>query len=160
MTDQADIRTTITTTIDAIAAAGNVYDHEVYIGDDTKLRQFFEVTVSSVVQIRGFCVGLEAIDSDMISFASNQRRYQFVAHGYMSFKDSLTADTENEFVDVVETVIDSLDNLKDASVANVIDYSIGPCSARRIDFRQFGSILVHHCEILIPVTTQRARAYA
>jgi len=146
------------TQVTAVPNIGTVLDRLRYASDVSANLGLFKATVGGVEQIRAWWPELGRIGpNEYTSYDSITRNYLWVVHGVLGFKD--TDDTDKKFEELIEAVMNTLDDHKDFSLANVRDYSIGPSFCRLIEPRQWGSVLAHHCEIELPVEIVRAVAF-
>lgn len=158
MTDYADVALALKARLDTVPDVGNTYAIERFITDWPTYLEQFKATVGGVAEIRGWTITLESIGANADVFGGIQRTQVWVIRGMLGLQDS--AETEATFIALVEAVMDAIDTQKDFGIANVGDYSIGPCIARLIQVRQFGSVLAHYCEIQVNVEIERAISYA
>jgi len=157
--DYAVIASALKVRVEAVANVGLVHSFVRWSAHWNDLLAQYKSTISGTPQIRGWYITREEVTSaGNAPFGSVHRRHLFVVRGLMGVDDS--ANTETTFQELLDLVMDAIDVPKDAGAASVIDYSIGDSEARVIEHRDYGGVLCHYCEIMTPVTREKAIAYA
>ncbi len=154
MSTYSDLVTAITTQLSAVSNIGQVHSRERFTVDWAKYLEQFATTISDTQQTRGWVVTLERITTLPEAFSREERRYQFLIYGMMSLKDS--AATETAFFDLIELILNTLDDETTLGVSGTVVNAVGPASMRFAQIRQFGSPIVHYCEIEYPVLVGRS----
>ena len=161
MSTYSDIIAAIKARVDTVSNVGSTHAYNRWNADWSTYHNQFKVTIGGVSQIRGWVVTMDEsnpIAGEPYSLGSTKRTYNVLIYGILDLKD--TSNTEDTFLSLVESVMNALDGRTDLGLSVVIDFDVGPCSLRRYDSRQFGSVLCHYCEIIIPVGVEVAVTYA
>jgi hypothetical protein len=119
------------------------------IGGAKRLRGWM-ITRSSAA---GF-VSLVGQTSNPFAFGEQARPYVFQLTGLNGFQDS--SESELEFEDLVEAVMDELDAQTTLGIPGAMVGGVGPSLLTTFDLRTFGSVLCDYCEILVPVVVVRS----
>lgn len=154
MSDYSDLMTAVVARINTVSNVGQVHPRWRY---SATWDVFLDQMKSSGGDILGWMVTLPQIDSLPSSFGANERLYSIEVFGIQKVYDG--DNTEASFLALTEAVMDALDGRKDFALSNVIDYSIGPTSAK-FDNRMFGSVLCHSVQLTVPVRLKKAVTYA
>jgi hypothetical protein len=136
--------------VNDVASVGSVYAYQRFTADWSKYLALFQQTN----QVRGWWVTLaeqQPISTEYLAFDSVKRTYNVDVVGVMAVKDS--ASTERTFLALAESVMDALEG-KSASVTGVVSGKIGPVSLRTYQYRQFGSVMCHYCEISVEIDVE------
>ena len=158
MADYKAFRDAIAGVIQAEAPnSGNVHHYERNLFDWNKYLAEFVSTIQGKRQTRGWWVTRERRIHDNDSardsgaaFGQYNAEHQFVVRGILGVQDA--ADTDAVFGDLCDDVIEAME-----SMAITGAWNIGPCVLRVQEPRQFGSVLCHYAEILVPVQKVYAR---
>lgn len=151
-----NIRTAIYEVLDNIAGIGIVHDYERWSADWSRYLDLFTTQIGGIRQVRGWTIGYSGTaESDQVQLDGGElRSSRWVVRGYMGWDDS--RETEKDFQDLVEDVLDALDD-ESTTLHDPADYyDIGPATAPVVEARVFGSVLCHYCEIILTVTEFRA----
>lgn len=157
MSDQGDIITAIVTRINTVSDVGQVHARWRYSKTWDVFLDQMKATVSGSPLVRAWLVTLPEIASSASRFGANERVYSVEVFGVHGISDS--SNSEATFLALVESVMDALDFRTDLGSANVVDYTVGPASAR-FENRMFGSVLAHSVTISVPVIVKKAGTYA
>lgn len=157
MSDYSDLMSACVARISSVSNVGQVHARWRYSATWDVFLDQMKATITGTDTILGWMVTLPQIDSLPSSFAANERLYSIEVFGIQKIYDA--DNTEASFLGLTESVMDALDGRTDFSIANVIDYSIGPTSAK-FDNRMFGSVLCHSVQLTVPVRLKKAVTYA
>lgn len=161
MATNQDIIAAVKARLDTVANIGTTHAYERWQNNWSDYLNQFKTTIGGVVQIRGWVVTLDAaqpISGEPYSMGNTRRTYRVHIFGVLGLDDS--ANTEQTFLNLVETVMNDLDGRKNLGVSGAIDYSVGPSSMTRYEIRSFGNVLCHYGEIVLTVEVERAVTYA
>ena len=160
MATNQDVVAALKTVVDGVSNIGQVHAYQRFNADWSTYLNSFKATISGTPQIRGWIVTLEENNPIVggleppARFGSVARRYNALVIGVQGLKDS--SNSEDDFLNLGEAVMDALDAKKNLSVTGVVDYAVGPTTMRVFQIRQFGSVTCHYCEIVCPVDVQKA----
>ena len=157
MSDYSDQVAAIAARLNTVTDIGQVHARTRFSADWSTYLDHMKATVSGASTIRGWMIAPTEVSSSPGAFAANDREYQWDVFGIQSFSDS--TNTEAAFYALVELVMDALDFRKDLGVGTVIDFSVGPTSAR-FEHRMFGSVLCHAVTLTVRATTRKSGTYA
>lgn len=154
----ADITAALKTELDSITNIGKTHDHQRYVADWSNYLSLFRTTVNGQSQIRGWMImpdEANALVGEWGQFGAVKRTYNVLIAGVLGVSDS--DNTEAAFMALCELVVDAIDALTTLTgVTGETVGGIGPCTLRKCEIRQFGSVLCHYGEILVPVETVKA----
>lgn len=157
MSVNAEILAAVKAKLEDIPNIGKVYARQRFAADWSKYLGLFKTTVGGQEQIRGWVVTLDEnnpMAPSLDEFGEVNRTYNVLIWGMLGFQDA--SNTEGAFFDLCETIADSLDAEVDLGLSYVTKGGVGPTSWRRQDLRQFGSVLCHYAESVVPVETSKA----
>lgn len=157
MSDYSDLMTAVVARISTVSNVGQVHARWRYSATWDAFLDQMKSTINATDTILGWMVTLNSVDSLPSSFGANERLYNIEVFGIQKVYDG--DNTEASFLGLTEAVMDALDGRKDFALSNVIDYSIGPASAK-FDNRMFGSVLCHSVQLTVPVRLKKAVTYA
>lgn len=161
MATNQDIISAVKDVVAGVSNIGTTHAYERWNANWSDYLDQFKATISGTVQVRGWVVTLDGgnpVLGEPYSFGNTLRTYNVQIFGILGLKDS--SNTEQTFLNLAEAVMDALDAKKNLSVSGVVDYSVGPCTMRSYQIRQFGSVLCHYCEIILPVQVEKAITYS
>lgn len=154
----ADIITALKTELDSVANIGKTHNHQRYVADWSGYLDSFTQTVNGQNQVRGWMLMPDESNAIVGTWDEQNRinrTYNVLIAGILGVKDS--DNTEATFMALCESVVDEIDALDTLTgVTGVTVGAIGPCVLRKVEIRQFGSVLCHYGEILVPVETTKA----
>lgn len=94
--------------LDGVAGIGNVHKQKRWSADPETFNTAYKATVGGVDQIRAWWISRASTPAALpMTKRSTQRDYVFELEGFMGLDDS--ADTEQTFQTLVDTVMDALD---------------------------------------------------
>lgn len=161
MSTNQDLIDAVVNRLGLIPNIGQVHGRQRFNADWPTYLRHFSTTINGAKQLRGWMVTMADANpiegsTDEAAFAETVRTYRLLVIGVMDLADE--ADTEGEFLDLAEAVMDDLDGRSTLDVAGVDVYGVGPCSMRVFQARQFGSVLCHYTEIVAPVQVRKSYA--
>ena len=150
MATWAQLRAAIKTELDTVANVGKTHGYERYASDWANFLGHFKDGTGIV---RGWTIHRETMAVEINALDQpNMRLDQTVAvvlRGYMGLNDS--GDTQATFDALLDTVMAAF-NGQPSLHADV--RLIGPCQLQRNEWRNFGGVLCHYCEIAIPILAE------
>lgn len=101
------LRDAIYTVVSGISNIGQVHKQKRWSADKEKFKAAYMATIGATDQIRAWWISRINTPSATMTRKSYQRDYVFQIEGFMGLDDS--ADTEQTFQTLVDTVMDTLD---------------------------------------------------
>lgn len=143
MSDEA-IRLKIKEIFERVPDRGIVHDYERWCADWDRFITLFKDTASK--KILGWEITRQSAPGQYISNYEEEVAAVYVIHGYMGVQDSDRTDIK--FNVLIEAIRDQF-----RADITMDGLNQGPQSfnVQVIDTRTFGSVLCHHCEIIIPI---------
>jgi hypothetical protein len=160
MSRYTDIAGAIATILAAIPNIGVVHARQRYANTLSGYLDLTEAQVAGVDQIRFWMVRRESVaarpDDEAYGMVDNTHR--MVISGAQGLSEA--ANTHDTFQGLIDEIMAALDSRKDLGLSYVVDYGVGPCSARTIGEEAVGGVLCHVVEIEVPVVTRRTVTYS
>jgi len=157
VSDFSDIASALRTAMLTISGIGVVHAYQRWSNTWSDYLDLVDATVPAD-EVKFWMIRRERVSSEPDEMGGVQRTHAMVVAGAMALDDS--ANTYATFQDYIESVIETLGSKKDLGLAAVIDYGVGPCSARTIAEEMVGDVLCHVTEIEVPVVTSEAVVYS
>lgn len=141
-----DIRLKIKEVIERVPNYGIVHEYGRWTADWNKFLALFQDPISR--RILGWEITRRAAPGAYISTIEEEFVAQYRISGYMGIQDADRTDILfNALIDLIREEF-----RKDMTLGGLNQGAQG-FSVEIIDERMFGSVLCHHCEIVIPITT-------
>ena len=157
MSDHQDLLDAIEARLNTVANIGVVHDRVRFSAAWDDYLDHFKTTIGGVDQIRGWQIVVPEIASTAQRMGAIEREYRIEIFGILGLADG--SNTAATFIALVALVLDALDFRTDLSLSGVVDYSVGPATAR-FEERMFGSVLCHAVTIVVPATVRKTSTYA
>lgn len=150
MTTLTDLTSALVSQIDAVSGVEHAYGYTRFVADWTPYLALFK---NAAGDINGWWVTLAnpAITTAADEFGINLWTYHFLLTGIQGVKDA--SNTEAVILAQAEAILGTLHNETTLNVAGVTVGEFFP-QLRIVEHRQFGSTLVHYCEITIDIPVQ------
>lgn len=148
----ASLTSGLETLVKSVQGYGTVHKYWRWTADQSTYLDLFKTNIDGVGQIRTWLISLaegSPIVETNSEFGYLQRTYTFVITGILQMNDS--SNSEATFVGLIELLLEALKGESTMGVAGVIPRMIGPSVVRLLQHRQFGSVLCHYAEIVIPI---------
>lgn len=143
MSDEA-IRLKIKEVIERVPNRGIVHEYSRWCIDWEKFIKLFQDQSSK--KILGWEITRQAAPGEYISNCEEQINHSYIIRGYMGLQDADR--TEIKFNALIEAIRAEFRNDFTLDGLNELPHGF---DVRLIDERSFGSVLCHHCEIVIPI---------
>lgn len=143
MSDET-IRAKIKEIIERVPNRGIVHDYGRWCADWGKFTLLFQDVVSK--KILGWEITRQAAPGTYISNCEEQVNHSYIIRGFMGIQDADRTDIKfNALIDLIRAEF-----RKDFTLGGLNELPHG-FDVRVIDERSFGTVLCHHCEIVIPI---------
>lgn len=157
MSEYDDISAALKAVIQGVANTGVVHSYRRWSNNWSDYLDLVDSTVPAN-EVRFWMVSRDGVDGESMEFGAIQRTHRMVVQGAMALDDS--AATAATFQGLVDSVMEALDTKRDLGLSYVVDYGVGPCSARTIGEEALGDVLCHVVEISVPVVTLNTVVYS
>jgi len=143
MSDEA-IRFKIQEIIQRVPGCGIVHEYGRWCSDWSKFILLFQDSISK--KILGWEITRQAAPGTYISNCEEQVNHSYIIRGFMGLQDADRTDIKfNALIELIRAEF-----RKDFTLGGLNELPHG-FDVRVIDERSFGTVLCHHCEIVIPV---------
>jgi len=150
MSTYSDLIEAIKARVDLVPDVGSTHAYQRFSSQMPDYLDHFMVSVEGKDQIRGWVITLSSdqpIASEVMLPEIVQRTYQIEIYGMMELEDG--AESELEFLDLAEAVMDSVEGGYQTGVVGT--FNVEAISMRTYQVRMFGNVLCHYCEIMVPI---------
>ena len=144
----ANIRGELKTVLEGVTGIGKVYD---YLRYTKRQDSFFDLFKTSNSKIHAWQITRPATEEKSHNQNnSNLRRHNILIFGIYGLSDA--AATEKTFQDLIESVCTALRTAgKQPSPLSGTALRMGPPQVNTVDYRRFGKVLSHGCDIKLCV---------
>lgn len=145
------ILNSIKSKIETVTSVGKVSLYRRWVNTESAFNALFKTTINSTPYIRAWVVDRVRLTDERVAFPQSKKRVHTISiEGYHSI-DSGTS--ESDFQALIDSVCDALRSLGKLTYEGSDNalYAEMPQVVVAGDFRAFGSVIAHYCEIQVNV---------